>query len=208
MRYPAPPLSSARTRFYDPTTSVGASARSGRNKTHFFQGDIHSPPRQKVWDGVIVRSAWKSNNNRSNPLDGEFVQDVTQPIGFSKITDGTSKTMIVSEKYVRNDLYQGGSWSDDKGWTDGWDPDTMRSTCYPPKQDSEGFPEEGAFIDGLDTRNMAASDVINFGGAHPGGINVAFADGSVRLLNYDVDIILFNNLGDRRDGEVVDLSTL
>ena len=41
----------------------------------------------------------------------------------------------------------------------------------------------------------------SFGAAHPGGMNTGFADGSGRLISYDVDRELFNRLGHRSDGE-------
>jgi prepilin-type processing-associated H-X9-DG protein len=51
-------------------------------------------------------------------------------------------------------------------------------------------------------------DAFNFGAAHPGAFNAAFGDGSVHTINYDVDPVLFDRLGDRRDGEAVDLSQI
>jgi prepilin-type processing-associated H-X9-DG protein len=51
-------------------------------------------------------------------------------------------------------------------------------------------------------------DAYNFGAAHPGAFNAAFGDGSVRSINYDVDPVVFDHIGDRRDGEVVDLSQI
>ena len=59
------------------------------------------------------------------------------PTTFAKITDGTSSTFVIGEKYVRSDSYGGGGWSDDKGWSDGWDLDVMRSTCFLPYQDND-----------------------------------------------------------------------
>src|SRR5262249_47953281 len=47
-----------------------------------------------------------------------------------------------------------------------------------------------------------------FGSAHPSGINAVFADGSVRHIQYNVNPDLFNFLGHRADGAVVDLSGL
>ena len=67
-----------------------------------------------------------------------FYRNLPRPTTFAKITDGTSHTFLLGEKYVRSDLYEGGSNSDDKGWTDGWDPDAIRSTCFQPYQDSDG----------------------------------------------------------------------
>ena len=125
----------------------------------------------------------------------------------SACTDGLSKTLLVSEKLLRTDLYDGGSWSDDLGWADGWDPDQLRSTglqplsdndsyCYGPQRNRCGGPPPGN------------NDVFIFGSAHPSGINALFGDGSIHIINYDVDVVLFNYLGARNDDQVVDVSNL
>ena len=167
-----------------------------------------------VYDGVIVRSPYAVD--KVNPFTGDiigvFVKGVPHPIKFSKITDGSSKTMLISEKYVRPDLYDIGSSSDDAGWTDGWDPDVMRCTCVKPLSDSQVAP--------LLTGNVgetAPHYTFNLGSAHSGGFNAVFADGSVRTLKYDIDVVLLNALGTRNgtsagplgasDPEITDTST-
>jgi len=159
-------------------------------------GDVGPPPQYNgVYDGVIVRSAFfpTGKNPFTQKLDGKFV-NAPKPIKFARITDGTSKTMMIAEKYVRTDLYTGGCSSDDAGWTDGWDPDVMRSTGVPPLQD-------GGFDQLTDRESPAPMGTawweFHFGAAHPGGINAAYADGSVRSISYDVDLDVFNALGTR-----------
>ena len=56
---------------------------------------------------------------------------------MSKIIDGTSKTLVIGEKRVRPSKYLIGEWHDDRGWSDGWDPDIMRSTMFPFAADDE-----------------------------------------------------------------------
>jgi prepilin-type processing-associated H-X9-DG protein len=41
------------------------------------------------------------------------------------------------------------------------------------------------------------------GSAHSGGFNVAYADGSVNSLSYDINLEVFNQLGNRADGETI-----
>jgi prepilin-type N-terminal cleavage/methylation domain-containing protein/prepilin-type processing-associated H-X9-DG protein len=164
---------------------------------------------KQVYDGVIVRSAWRwSQKDASGQNIGDFVAGIPKPIAIAKISDGTSHTFLVGEKYLRPDWYEGGSKSDDKGWTDGWDPDTMRSTCFPPFQDSDptgySFPplnNPGDFF-GQDR------DVYYFGSAHTGGFNAMFADGSVHTIGYDVDGVVFNGLGTRAGDETTDASAI
>jgi prepilin-type N-terminal cleavage/methylation domain-containing protein len=158
----------------------------------------------QVYDGVIVRSPWRlTGKDASGRPIGKYV-DVNRPTKFAQITDGTSHTFMLGEKYVRTDLYDGGSKSDDQGWADGWDPDAMRSTCFQPYQDGDGtgftFPplnDPGDFF-GSDR------DVYYFGSAHTGGFNGVFADGSVRTLNYNIDVVIFNALATRGGSEVID----
>lgn len=198
------------TRF-DPRDSVPLSTAHHRknfftsNGWSFFRGQAlggendNSPPDNGVYDGVIVRTPWRWNFQGEAT---EFPRNSQQPVRFQQITDGASKTLVVGEKYVRSDLHDGLSWSDDRGWTDGWDPDTMRSTCFQPLGDNDprGFENNNWY--GMST------DVWYFGSAHPGTFNGVFADGSVHTIGFDVDIVLFNNLGTRNDGEVIDLAQL
>jgi prepilin-type N-terminal cleavage/methylation domain-containing protein len=159
-------------------------------------GTVGDPPQPNgVYDGVIVRSAFYplGVNPFTHKLDGKF-QNAPKPVKFSQITDGTSKTLLVGEKYIRSDLYAGGCSSDDTGWTDGWDPDIMRSTGIPPLQDS-------AFDELTDRTSSPPMGTawweFHFGSAHPGGFNSVNADGSVHTVSYDIDLNVFNAYGTR-----------
>ena len=143
--------------------------------------------------GVIVRcNRWfnKSNNQASN--SGFYT-----PITFAKIIDGTSNTMVVGEKFLIPSRYLVGDWHDDKGWADGWDPDTLRCTICPIMADRELLAGEGTRWPGF-----------RFGSAHSSGINAGFADASVQFLNYDIDQEIFNRVGNRMDDELVDREAL
>jgi prepilin-type N-terminal cleavage/methylation domain-containing protein/prepilin-type processing-associated H-X9-DG protein len=155
----------------------------------------------QVYDGVIVRSRWRFASNT-------YANNVPGPVKFARITDGTSHTFMVGEKYVRSDLYDGGSKSDDKGWTDGWDPDAMRSTCFPPFQDSDGAGFQFQPLNSPNDLFGIDRDVYYFGSAHSGGFNGIFADGSVHTLNYDIDVVMFNALATRAGDEVLDSSVV
>jgi len=163
----------------------------------------------QVYDGVIVRSSWARDRGQpkstpGNPV-GQFLRGIPRPIKFAQITDGTSNTLLLGEKYVRSDMYAGGGHSDDQGWTDGWDPDTMRSTCYQPYSDGDGYQFQSNAATDIFGHDR---DILYFGSAHPGGLHGIFADGSVRTLNYDIDVVLFNALGTRAGEEVIDESEL
>lgn len=132
------------------------------------------------------------------------------PIGFNDVKDGTSKTLLVSEKFLPLDSYDGGGpyydgrirafEGDDRGWSDGWDFDIVRSTGLPPKQDHAIPAAEYNLPD------QWWAERIRFGSAHSGAMNGVFGDGSIRTISYDIDRDAFNKLGNRNDGQVVDVS--
>lgn len=152
-------------------------------------------PDDETYLGVIVRTPWILKEKR-------FARNVPFPTELKQITDGTSNTMVISEKFNRPDLYDGTTfaWSDDRGWSDGWDCDTVRSTCFQPRADSLTVTD--AII------QKGQTDVPFFGSAHPTAMNSVFADGSVHSISYDVDPFVFDRIGNREDGQTVDLEQL
>lgn len=147
--------------------------------------DNPRPDKKPLFRGVIQRNDYNANSNQRL---GWWVR-VTE----AQITDGTSNTMLLSEKRLVPSKYNDGSWHDDRGWTDGWDPDIVRSTFFPLQPDAE---EPDA-----PTNNLPYS----FGSAHAGGVNSVYADGSVQFISYSVDPEIFNLLGNRSDGQVFSL---
>lgn len=143
-------------------------------------------PFYRYW-GVVVRGTFFREGN------DEYTTNYGRPIRIAQITDGTSNTAVVIEKWLDPASYETGSRpADDYGWSDGWDWDALRLSICPPVPD---------------TPRTAASDpnnvlIVSAGSAHPGGLNVAMADGSVRSMGYDVNIETFNQLGHRSDGDV------
>jgi prepilin-type N-terminal cleavage/methylation domain-containing protein len=176
----------------------------GQNLNNKQQGNY------QVYDGVIVRSPWfrvtsapTATNPGSTPgkPGGRFLKGAPQPTTFAKISDGTSKTFLLGEKYVRSDMYEGGGYSDDHGWSEGWDPDAIRTTCFQPYQDSDGYQYQSMGASDIFGHDK---DIVYFGSAHAGGFNGIYADGSIQTLNYDIDVVLFNALATRAGNEVTD----
>jgi prepilin-type N-terminal cleavage/methylation domain-containing protein/prepilin-type processing-associated H-X9-DG protein len=196
---------------YDPAKYIPFTASSLSNLASSFSGGTSSgttePRNNTVYDGVIVRSTWRYLSGGGNVAwVGEPATMVHQPVKIAKITDGTSKTLVIGEKYVRSDIYdsdQQNRYSDDRGWSDGWDADQMRSTCFIPIRDSDSIGWAGPvltkyFSDDFSTGPVGGVyNVLQFGSAHTSGINGMFADGSVRTLNFDIDVVVFNSLGTR-----------
>jgi prepilin-type N-terminal cleavage/methylation domain-containing protein/prepilin-type processing-associated H-X9-DG protein len=103
------------------------------------------------------------------------------------IKDGTSNTLLVSERahgLLSKDDYVPGSFYDWHWWTSGNYGDTAFNAFYPinPQKRLDNFPgndQAGAFI------NAASS-------FHPGGVNAAFCDGSVRFVKDTIDTWAFD----------------
>jgi prepilin-type N-terminal cleavage/methylation domain-containing protein len=180
-------------------TDISATSQAA---TSFWQSAGSSGtivPANKQWLGMIVRTPMWWDSTAKVWVDSGS----THPITFEKVPDGVSNTLMLGEKLVNPMYYEGGSPSDDRGWSDGWDPDIMRCTCVAPKSDGSVVGTKvgkGAYQFG------EINDVYNFGSAHPSAFNAVFGDGSVHTISYDIDAVLFDRLGNRRDGEAVDLS--
>jgi prepilin-type N-terminal cleavage/methylation domain-containing protein/prepilin-type processing-associated H-X9-DG protein len=181
---------------------------AGTGRCGSIAGGTYTNKDYLVYDGVIVRCPWVWDHldTATGKQVGDFCRGVPHPVKPAQITDGMSKTMMIAEKYVRSDEYDAGLNSDDQGWSDGYDADSLRSTAFSPINDSEpiGWSTELGdryFADpngaGLTTSGITIYNCLHFGSAHTSGINCVFADGSVHSLNYDIDLVIFNALGTR-----------
>jgi prepilin-type N-terminal cleavage/methylation domain-containing protein/prepilin-type processing-associated H-X9-DG protein len=181
------------SRTQDPTNFTSYLSDPGGNVRTLFWGcptcelDVQ-PNAMKAptafYRGVIQRCDWNGMKHLG----------FSKTISIKRIVDGTSKTMVVGEKRLNPKKYVSGEWHDDRGWSDGWDPDIMRSTMFPFAQDAE-----------LPDGQRDGSHVLpyGFGSAHPSGMNAMFADGSVRGLSYEVDNENLNRLGNYFDDEIL-----
>lgn len=159
-----------------------------------FTSAVSSPNKPKaatLFDvcGIIVRTPYDVLLKRDLPNP--------QPTTIAQVTDGLSHTLLVTEKRLRPAEYEIGAWFDDRGWTDGWDPDTIRSTSYQIHPDADDY-----------TTVSDDQFARSIGSAHPAGVHTTFGDGSVRAISYSVDPEMFNRLGHRADDQVVDPNSL
>jgi hypothetical protein len=117
-------------------------------------------------------------------------------ITIGQIADGTSKTIMVGEKYLNPLNYDNGvDAADDQSMFGGHDRDFNRYTVDNfirgvalPQQDTPGTPENGY--------NW------RFGSAHPAGLHIAYADGSVHQVEYGIDQLIWMKLGGRSDDDL------
>jgi prepilin-type N-terminal cleavage/methylation domain-containing protein len=109
------------------------------------------------------------------------------PVQIAEITDGTSFTLMVSEKRMNLRFLGQAQESDAVGYTCGWDLDTVRTTDRAPKPDNYGDIDKSR----------------RFGSSHTGVFNAVLADGSVRRISYAIDPLIFSYLGNKSDGHVI-----
>ncbi len=112
-------------------------------------------------------------------------------IKLANVTDGSSNTYLVGEKYLNPDSYANGTdGADNETMYAGFDNDNHRSSNnWPVAQDTPGY---------------ANADI--FGSAHFGSLNMLFCDGSVKPISYSIDQTTHTRLGTRSDGLPVDQS--
>lgn len=102
------------------------------------------------------------------------------------ISDGLSNTYLVGEKYVEGGKHMTGTAEgDQRPAFVGYSSDNLRWANDPPRRDAAGVPAPNAF-----------------GSSHSAGWNVAYADGSVRLLSFGIDPNVHKLMAGRADGEV------
>lgn len=115
-------------------------------------------------------------------------------VNIKHITDGTTNTYMVGEKYQKVDSY-GGSFAsgtptndlgDNENVFSGHNRDQHRSTLFLPRQDRPGV-----------------DDTYAFGSAHPSAWGMAMCDASVRWMSFDIDAKTHEWLGVINDGQVV-----
>lgn len=155
---------------------------------------------QGPFQGNALMDYAASNQDGPEKVDGSAnngsgVVRSSHVVKIAKITDGTSKTMMVGEKRLCLSTLGEGVGDDDHGYSIGWDLDTVARTDMQPSAD----PAQ-ACING-----MGGLPIWNglMGSSHPAGFNAVFADGAVRQLTFTIEPVLFADLGNISDGEVV-----
>jgi prepilin-type N-terminal cleavage/methylation domain-containing protein/prepilin-type processing-associated H-X9-DG protein len=123
---------------------------------------------------------------------------------IADVADGTSNTLLAGDKWVASNSYAGGSPGDDTGPMAGWDWDIARSTVSNPSYCQN--PTRDISLAQSDERWFNCS--LAYGGAHPAGINAVFVDGSVHLIRFGIEPNLFNMLGHKSDGGVIQIDDL
>jgi prepilin-type N-terminal cleavage/methylation domain-containing protein/prepilin-type processing-associated H-X9-DG protein len=113
--------------------------------------------------------------------NGAIVVNSAAGIILGAIPDGTSNTVLIGEKHLRINAYNGGAGNDNQGYWRGVDSDvcvlalTPTGNFWQPTQD-----------DLVDRFTGLGS---TYGSAHSSGFNVVMCDGSVRMIRYSVTVV-------------------
>jgi prepilin-type N-terminal cleavage/methylation domain-containing protein/prepilin-type processing-associated H-X9-DG protein len=121
---------------------------------------------------------------------GMFFRDsYIQPVVLSKVTDGTSNTLLVGETVADQDHHATAFFSDGD-----W------ASCNIPLNTFLEA-QAGMSLDETVTANWWL--VRGFRSVHPGGAQFVMVDGSVHFLNEGIDHQLYRALSTRNQGEVI-----
>jgi prepilin-type N-terminal cleavage/methylation domain-containing protein len=128
--------------------------------------------------GVANYTGWVSADNATG------ITWMHHQFRLREIINGTSQTILIGEKGLNPDDYNTGlNGGDDQGPFSGDDDDPVRF----------------AFDDGVQRDRPGVNNVWRFGSAHAASFNTAFCDGSVHAIGYDVSVVNFKRLCNRRD---------
>lgn len=132
--------------------------------------------------GVIVRARSAAPRMKLTTISG---------------ADGTANTILVGEKREHARWWDQISCSDDQGWTSGWDWDIVRWGYLNGGRNGTG-PNPP-----MHDESDGTSCEFRFGSSHVSGANFVFCDGTVRVVSYTVDPLVFRYLCRYEDGQTV-----
>ena len=109
-------------------------------------------------------------------------------VGSQHVTDGTSHTYLIGERFLDPAAYETGrAGGDNETWCTGFNNDNFRGAFDPPAQDRT-----------MEVELCCQGNI--FGSAHPGGWFVSWCDGHVESVGYDVELQVHRANANRADG--------
>lgn len=152
--------------------------------------------------GVIVKSRTHLNSTNA--------QYTNSPLKLQDITDGLATTIMIVEKRTNSLRITHGTVGDSQpgdqfGFASGFCSDTVRMATWPAMPD---WPRGN--IMSVDSKGVDSQNILTipdgFGSSHSLGFNALFADGSVRMIHFGIDLSVLQKISHRSDGSAVNLS--
>lgn len=181
-------------------------ARGGNGSTTGFKGSYAvCAGGGRPTTPIIANITGPINYDMTVDAGGMFGRQVARR--FRDCIDGTSNTLLLSEGMLRGTAAAwgelGGYWGGAPHGSFGFSTGETPNTTVPDRVYSCGSttwrkaPCENGFSGGLPGRyNFARS-------YHPGGVNAALCDGSVRFVTESIERQLWRNLGNRDEGGII-----
>lgn len=170
------------------------------------------------YDAAVGQTTATPYRNRGARVDGMLKLNRTT---IAEITDGTSNTIAVGEDAGRTEFFESpytlvsnggdlrglGPWSPDAkrpywAWAE---PDSAFGVSGQPNNKFRPMQENGPYLTGgpLGTKGNNAGANDELFSYHPGGVNCAMGDGSVRFVKDVIDVTVLRKLVTPNGGEVV-----
>jgi prepilin-type N-terminal cleavage/methylation domain-containing protein len=188
----------------DPPRVAGRTDYAINSGTYYVEYTNGGPSCTNDYSPADSFTLWLENDGpyRRDPqllferLDG--ISHQRSEITIAQVTDGTSHTLLVGEKFVPPSTYETGTHpGDNETWCTGFNNDNFRgvvsrsrNSIHTPIQDTD--------------RPVTDNGHDLFGSAHTSTWNVSFCDGSARPMSYDIDPEIMRNLASRHDGNTID----
>jgi hypothetical protein len=116
-------------------------------------------------------------------------------VGIRHILDGASNTYLIGEKHVPTEQYEEYRTLRMDSWITGSLHISRRWAEFPPAPDTVVIE---CTLDG----SCQGGEAGVFGSAHPSSFHMALCDGSVRSVDYDIDVRVHQAGANRKDGMV------
>jgi type II secretory pathway pseudopilin PulG len=187
----------------DYAASTGGSPTSTAHVVYYLGPRNGTDTRAPIPDGVS--NPWANHGGQNAYTGGRIAMQASRSgvsyllsrVENGSIRDGTTNTYLIGEKYLNPDSYTKlGHWTDNRGMYQGEDADTCAWSVnggdyerLRPMQDRPGLNRD-----------------YTFGSCHAAGLHMVFCDGSVRTVPYDVDPQIHARLGNRKDGQLIDVA--
>ena len=189
------------------TTQMGNCSPPADPSTHaWFNGDYKANAGSELAKWAAGPKSWEDakkwfdeppgapNNPFADMSKTNGICHQQSSVRAADVSDGLTNTYLVGEKCIDPKFYtdytaEGEDCNGDQPAVGGDILDLVGWTNTPPTMDR------------LNRHNW-----YGFGSAHISGFNMAFCDGSVRTLDYTIDPEIHKNLGNRQDGNVIDMN--